>query len=510
MASLSNSGRSRGQSNVLLESEPWVTDFNHSSDDDKTNNNSTTTTAATISSTKQLIKISNAGQVVWSRVDINSTRSYEYLSSELELSSPVFVVNNDVTNLISSTPQLQHVLSQHGDTETPLRLEVYLNPLLKQSLLSQSFVFVENFDPQELLQSITEQVQRNQTLNIQLTEASVEEPDVPLVPNQEAATSTTNATTTTTTTTASELFALAVTTNTSDQTQIPTVNAETIVENPEPLETSIPDLSTHFPYHCPNAKIRAWIHAVFIEHQEDAEMKVISLKQLYNQVLCQTKDLNGTPISSFNIKTQDKKNERKRIQYEQIELDIPRTFSISSKECRAERDAKLRRILRATSQRISSGYVQGQNFIIGYLLTVTNIEADIFALFVGLMERGPRVSDMPPRYGLVGMYDTNMPRLNALVYAVDHLLMSLSPKLHHHLVNEIGIATSLLYVPGWTLTMFTNRLSPEAVGPLFDQIMHGGYHAIVRLCLAALLAHEKELLTFSFEEGLTFLQQHLW
>jgi len=40
--------------------------------------------------------------------------------------------------------------------------------------------------------------------------------------------------------------------------------------------------------------------------------------------------------------------------------------------------------------------------------------------------------------------------------------------------------------------------------------MHGGYHAIVRLCLAALLAHEKELLTFSFEEGLTFLQQHLW
>ena len=93
---------------------------------------------------------------------------------------------------------------------------------------------------------------------------------------------------------------------------------------------------------------------------------------------------------------------------------------------------------------------------------------------------------------------------------MDHLLMSLSPKLHHHLVNEIGIATSLLYVPGWTLTMFTNRLSPEAVGPLFDQIMHGGYHAIVRLCLAALLAHEKELLTFSFEEGLTFLQQHLW
>ena len=179
MASLSNSGRSRGQSNVLLESEPWVTDFNHSSSDDKTNNNSTTTTASTISSTKQLIKISNAGQVVWSRVDINSTRSYEYLSSELELSSPVFVVNNDVTNLISSTSQLQHVLSQHGDTETPLRLEVYLNPLLKQSLLSQSFVFLENFDPQELLQSITEQVQRNQTLNIQLTEASVAEPDVP-------------------------------------------------------------------------------------------------------------------------------------------------------------------------------------------------------------------------------------------------------------------------------------------------------------------------------------------
>ena len=54
-----------------------------------------------------------------------------------------------------------------------------------------------------------------------------------------------------------------------------------------------------------------------------------------------------------------------KLQYEQIDLDIPRTFSISNKESRVERDNKLRRILRVISTSIKSGYVQGQNFIIG-------------------------------------------------------------------------------------------------------------------------------------------------
>ena len=161
-------------------------------------------------------------------------------------------------------------------------------------------------------------------------------------------------------------------------------------------------------------------------------------------------------------------------------MDIPRTFSTSLEQVREERDVKLRRLLRVLSTRIKSGYVQGHNFIIGYLLTITQVESDIFALFIGLMNNeedtheGAQTDthdahDATPcstlqysKYGLVDMYVTNMPRLNALIYIVDRALPLLAPELHSHLMH-IGITTSLLYVPGWSLTLFTNRLDAQQV-----------------------------------------------
>jgi hypothetical protein len=65
-----------------------------------------------------------------------------------------------------------------------------------------------------------------------------------------------------------------------------------------------------------------------------------------------------------------------------------------------------------------------------------------------------------PEYGFIGLYETNMPRLNALVYIVDAALPMIDHELHAHLFN-IGIKTSLLYVPGWSLTLFTNRLKSK-------------------------------------------------
>ena len=75
---------------------------------------------------------------------------------------------------------------------------------------------------------------------------------------------------------------------------------------------------------------------------------------------------------------------------------------------------------------------------------------------------------------------------------------------------SIFLSYSARYVPGWALTMFTNRLNAESVGPLFEQIVHGGYRAIVRLCLATLIAHKEQLMACEFETCLLLLQQHLW
>ena len=523
--------RDRKDSNWVEEQEPWMVVDTDDSPQAMAGPGAPVTRTST--SSKFVCKVCHAGSVVWVTIDSTSLRSYDFLSSELQLAQPIFVVNGNENNLVRSTSDLQRVLKTHVDQHTPLHLEVQLENSLKQNILAQSFVFLENFDPEELLQSMKESMQEFAASSATTAEASsnIVNPSginvsssstASFVSELFASAKKTNAVVKTIDTTASSASASAASTsaatdsninnnnsnnnsnNSSNNSSSNSNNSSSSNNSNNSSSTFTDNLATQFPYHCPNATIRAWLHAVFHEHTEDAEMKVLSLKNLYSQVLCKT-------VSASNSLLEHGGDDRRRTQYEQIELDIPRTFSLSKDESRIERDAKLRRILRATSQRITSGYVQGQNFIIGYLLTVSDVEADIFALFVGLMENGPTSPTLlQSRYGLVGMFDHNMPRLNALVYTVDHLLPAVSPELHHHLVDKIGIATSLLYVPGWSLTMFTNRLGAQSVAPLFDQIMHGGFHAIIRLCLATLKAHEKELLLCTFEEALQLLQQHLW
>ena len=138
------------------------------------------------------------------------------------------------------------------------------------------------------------------------------------------------------------------------------------------------------------------------------------------------------------------------------------------------------------------------NFICGFILssplTEGTSEADVFALVVGLMDdgsclpgaigrgNGGRGAAASNKYGFAGMYNQQMPKLNKLVYQVDALLPRVAPRIAAHLQN-VGISTSLLFVPGWALTMFTNKLSPKQAGPIFDYIMQHGFKALVRLCL---------------------------
>ena len=87
------------------------------------------------------------------------------------------------------------------------------------------------------------------------------------------------------------------------------------------------------------------------------------------------------------------------------------------------------------AQVISPGYVQGMNFICGFILssplTEGTSEADVFALVVGLMDdgsclpgaigrgNGGRGAAASNKYGFAGMYNQQMPKLNKLVYQVD-------------------------------------------------------------------------------------------
>jgi hypothetical protein len=85
--------------------------------------------------------VCNAGQVVWIKLDLQSQRSYEFLTNKLQLNNPTFVVDDDEHNTVQSTPDLQRVLKEF-DPDCPLRLEVKLGSSMKQSLLAQSFFFL--------------------------------------------------------------------------------------------------------------------------------------------------------------------------------------------------------------------------------------------------------------------------------------------------------------------------------------------------------------------------------
>ena len=437
--------RDRQESNAVLTAEPWLV-----VDGEEEESTSSTTASVGGGGGKYVVKICNAGSVVWSTVDVNSTRSYEFLSKKLELPHPVFVVDENVTNLVRSTEDLQRVLRAHTDLHTPLRLEVYLNNSLKESLLAQSFVFLENFDPEALLQSMSE------SMRVSLSESMSES-----MQSRAASSSGEQIVT-------GSLNSVAV-----QELAAPTDDVEGLatalpVENPEEGSSSahvafraaaVVDESAKFPYHCSNSKMRGWIHAVFSSHGHHAEEKVLSLKKLYNEVLVVSQ---STLVDDDAAVTTKERNSQKKTQYEQIDVDIPRTFSSSAPLTtkRKNRDVKLRRILRAVSDKMSSGYVQGQNFIVGYLLTVGLMdgeeccESDVFALFVGLMDGeeavaassfsgGRSCSRTNRHYGLVGMYTMNMPRLNALVYVVDASLPIIAPEMHQHFC-DIGISTSLL------------------------------------------------------------------
>ena len=117
MASLA---RDRGESNVVLgHDEPWMVVDDQEDPSDK-----------------QLVKVCNAGQVVWVQMDRMSKQSYEFLVNKLSLhKKTIFVVDDDESNLVRSTEDLQRVLKDF-DSDCPLRLEVKLDTSMKQSLLA--------------------------------------------------------------------------------------------------------------------------------------------------------------------------------------------------------------------------------------------------------------------------------------------------------------------------------------------------------------------------------------
>ena len=164
----------------------------------------------------------------------------------------------------------------------------------------------------------------------------------------------------------------------------------------------------------------------------------------------------------------------------QIEKDLDRTF-IKESDKTTKNIQKLRNILNCINIYTKSGYCQGINFIVGFLLKVTNFdEIRTFYIFKNIY------SDIK------GYYDNGFPLLNKNISIFDNYFHELNPKLYHHFKKTETY--NELWVGKWFQALFTLSLPYEELCPIWDILLLKGFNHIIYISLAIIESMEKQLL----------------
>ena len=164
----------------------------------------------------------------------------------------------------------------------------------------------------------------------------------------------------------------------------------------------------------------------------------------------------------------------------QIEKDINRTF-LKESDKTTKNIQKLRNILNCINTYTKSGYCQGMNFIVGFLLKVTKFdEIRTFYIFKNIY------SDIK------GYYDNGFPLLNKNISIFDKYFHELNPKLYNHFKETETY--NELWVGKWLQTLFTLSLPYEELCPIWDNLLLKGFNHVIYISLSIIESMEKHLL----------------
>ena len=164
----------------------------------------------------------------------------------------------------------------------------------------------------------------------------------------------------------------------------------------------------------------------------------------------------------------------------QIEKDVNRTF-MKDIERTPKNIQMLRNILNCINKYNPSGYCQGMNFIVGYLLKITNFdEVKTFHIFKNIL------------YDIKGYFEVGLPLLKKNNDLFTKNLKELNPKLFkyfqkHDIVNEF-------WVGKWLQTLFTLTLPFDELNVVWDVLLIRGFDFILYICLAIADFIEKDIL----------------
>ena len=154
----------------------------------------------------------------------------------------------------------------------------------------------------------------------------------------------------------------------------------------------------------------------------------------------------------------------------QIEKDIHRTF-IKDEEKTPNNLQILKNVLNCINSYSQSGYCQGMNYIVAFLLKISNYnEIMTFYFFRNILD------------DIKGYFEEGFPLLNKNVEIFESYFSQLYPKIYkhfkkHEIINEF-------YITKWLQTLLTLFLPFEELSIIWDALLIRGFDFIIFICLA--------------------------
>ena len=173
-------------------------------------------------------------------------------------------------------------------------------------------------------------------------------------------------------------------------------------------------------------------------------------------------------------------NRNKNIVNNQIQKDIYRTFS-ENKYQNEKNQNILKNLLFYASSLTKDGYCQGMNFIISFILKVTNFD-EIKSYYI--------IKNIIPK--IKGYYENSFPLLKKNINLFCKLFNELYPKLNSHFTKNDVFAQ--FWVGRWFQTLFTLSFPFDELCYIWDLLLIKGFDFSIYISLAIIYYLEKYLI----------------
>ena len=174
----------------------------------------------------------------------------------------------------------------------------------------------------------------------------------------------------------------------------------------------------------------------------------------------------------------------------QIKKDLTRTFSDTSYQTEKNLNI-LKNLMIFTSSLTKDGYCQGMNFIVGFILTVTNFD-EIKSYYI-LKNIFPQIK---------GYFETGFPLLKKNINLFYKLFCKLYPKLNSHFAKHDVYAQ--FWVGRWLQTLFILSLPFDELCFIWDLLLIKGFNFAIYISLAIVYYLEKYLMKLDDSSDILF------